>query len=125
MDRQKLPILLSADETTSAILTLPSKGKRVPGRGVIVAHGAGNDMDNPLIAAFTDGLAGAGYPAMRFNFLYREKGLKTPDRPEKLEAAWTAACRCFLEHTGAGAIQIVAAGKSMGGRIASQMAAEK
>ena len=93
MDRQKLPILLSADETTSAILTLPSKGKRVPGRGVIVAHGAGNDMDNPLIAAFTDGLAGAGYPAMRFNFLYREKGLKTPDRPEKLEAAWTAASR--------------------------------
>ena len=125
MDRHKLTIPLSADVSTSAILTLPAKGKRVSGTGVIAAHGAGNDMDNPLIAAFTDGLAGAGYPAMRFNFLYREKGLKTPDRPEKLEAAWTAACRCFLEHTGAGAIQIVAAGKSMGGRIASQMAAEK
>ena len=125
MDRHKLTIPLSADVSTSAILTLPSKGKRVSGTGVIAAHGAGNDMDNPLIAAFTDGLAGAGYPAMRFNFLYREKGLKTPDRPEKLEAAWTAACRCFLEHPGAGAKRIIAAGKSMGGRIASQMAAEK
>ncbi len=125
MDRHKLTIPLSADVSTSAILTLPAKGKRVSGTGVIAAHGAGNDMDNPLIAAFTDGLAGAGYPAMRFNFLYREKGLKTPDRPEKLEAAWTAACRCFLEHPGAGAKRIIAAGKSMGGRIASQMAAEK
>ncbi len=125
MDKHKLTIPLSADESISAVLTLPSDETRVSGTGVIAAHGAGNDMDNPLIVAFAEGLAGAGYPVMRFNFLYREMGLKTPDRPEKLEEAWSAACRYFLEHRGAGAGQIIAAGKSMGGRIASQMAAEK
>ncbi len=125
MDRQRRTISLSADESVSAILTLPPSKKRVPGTGVIAAHGAGNDMENPLLVAFTDGLAGAGYSAMRFNFPYKEKGLKMPDRPQKLEDTWTAVCRYFREESGAGMTRIIAAGKSMGGRIASQMAADE
>jgi uncharacterized protein len=125
MERRRLTIPLAAGESVSAILTLPPNEKQVPGTGVITAHGAGNDMENPLLVAFTDGLARAGYPALRFNFPYKEKGLKTPDRPEKLEATWVAACRYFLEDSGVDVKRIIAAGKSMGGRIASQMAAEK
>jgi len=125
MDRRRLTIPLAADESVSAILTLPPDKKQVPGIGVITAHGAGNDMANPLLAAFTDGLAKAGYPALRFNFPYKEKGLKMPDRPEKLEDTWAAVCRYFREDSGVDVTRIIAAGKSMGGRIASQMAAEK
>ena len=125
MDRRRLTIPLAADESVSAILTLPPDKKQVPGIGVITAHGAGNDMANPLLAAFTDGLAKAGYPALRFNFPYKEKGLKMPDRPEKLEDTWAAVCRYFREDSGVDVTRIIAAGKSMGGRIDSQMAAEK
>jgi hypothetical protein len=93
--------------------------------GVITAHGAGNDMENALLAAFTDGLAGAGYPALRFNFPYKEKGLKAPDKPKTLEDTWSAVYRYFREESSVKVNHIIAAGKSMGGRIASQMAAEK
>jgi len=92
---------------------------------VIVAHGAGNDMESPLLVAFADGLAKAGYPVLRFNFPYKEKGLKTPDRPKKLEDTWAAVYRHFREDSGINVPHIVAAGKSMGGRVASQMVAEK
>lgn len=122
-ERRKVKITLAGDESVSAILTLPLSGKKE--LGVITAHGAGNDMENPLLAAFSDGLAKAGYPALRFNFPYKEKGLKTPDRQAKLEQTWKAAHRYFLEKSGAGITHIIAAGKSMGGRIASQIVAEK
>jgi predicted alpha/beta-hydrolase family hydrolase len=101
MDTRRLTIPVAEDESVSAILTMPTNKKRMYSAGVIAAHGAGNDMENNLLVAFTDGLAKAGYPALRFNFPYKEKGLKAPDS------------------------HIIAAGKSMGGRVASQMAAEK
>lgn len=123
MDR-RLIIPVAVAESVSAILTLPPENKTMRGTGVIAAHGAGNDMEHPLLAAFTDGLAGEGYPALRFNFPYKEKGLKMPDPPGKLEAAWAAVCRVFREESGVHAARVVAAGKSMGGRIASQMASD-
>jgi uncharacterized protein len=125
MDRKRATIPLTAHESISAILTLPPNKKQARGAGVITAHGAGNDMENPLLVAFTDGLARAGYPALRFNFPYKEKGLKAPDRVEKLEDTWAAACRYFRERSDVDVARFIAAGKSMGGRIASQMAAEK
>ncbi len=125
MKSRRLTIPLSSAETVSAVLTMPSKKKRVPGLGVITAHGAGNDMESPLLVAFTDGLAGAGYPAVRFNFPYKEKGQKAPDRPEKLEDTWAAVYQYLLKDSGVEPTRIIAAGKSMGGRIASQMVADK
>jgi predicted alpha/beta-hydrolase family hydrolase len=35
---------------------------------VILAHGAGTDMRHPSLAGFQDDLAGAGWPAVTFNF---------------------------------------------------------
>jgi len=125
MERRRMIIPLMADESISAILTLPPKENRRLNTGVITAHGAGNDMENPLLVAFSEGLAKAGYPALRFNFPYKEKGLKTPDRPGKLEDAWAAVYRHFRDDSGVDVTNIIAAGKSMGGRVASQMAAGK
>ena len=125
MDRKKLTIPVTKDESVSAILTMPPNKKRMYSAGVITAHGAGNDMENDLLVAFTDGLAKAGYPALRFNFPYKEKGLKAPDNPKKLEDTWAAVYRYFKEESTVHVNHIIAAGKSMGGRIASQMAAER
>lgn len=123
MDRRRLTVPVEKGETVSAVLTLPPGTGRERGTGVIVAHGAGNDMEHPLLVSFADGLAGAGYPTLRFNFPYKEKGRKLPDPPGKLEDTWAAACRVFREGSGVSVSRLVAAGKSMGGRIASQMAA--
>lgn len=123
MDRRSLSVCVEKGEAVSAVLTLPPGKGRERGTGVIVAHGAGNDMEHPLLISFADGLAEAGYPTLRFNFPYKEKGRKLPDPPGKLADTWAAASRVFREESGVAADRVVAAGKSMGGRIASQMAA--
>ena len=92
--------------------------------GVIVAHGAGNDMETPLLVAFSEGLAAAGYPTLRFNFLYKENGRKTPDRYGTLAETWRQAAVFFRERLSRQIDSWVAAGKSMGGRVASQMVAD-
>jgi len=84
MDRRRLTIPLAADESVSAILTLPPDKKQVPGIGVITAHGAGNDMANPLLAAFTTAWPRRVIRPLRFNFPYKEKGLKMPTDPKKI-----------------------------------------
>jgi hypothetical protein len=117
-------IPVSADEAVSGVLEVPpafAAGRTV---AVITAHGAGNDMHTPLLVQFNAGLCRAGYLCLRFNFLYKEKGQKAPDPQEKLLRAWQAAFGFVAGHPRFGTPRIVAAGKSMGGRIASQMAAD-
>lgn len=117
-------IPVSADESVSGALAVPEGFEAGRGAAVIVAHGAGNDMHAPLLARFTEGLGRAGFLALRFNFPYMEKGRKTPDPPDRLNRTWEAAFEFVRNHPQFGTPHIVAAGKSMGGRIASQMAAD-
>ena len=123
MDSIRLTIPVSKGESVSGLLTTPANKKKVYSAGIITAHGAGNDMENDLLAAFAEGMAHAGYPVLRFNFPYKEKNLKAPDKPGMLEDTWAAAWRYFKEDSPIKVKHLIAAGKSMGGRIASQMAA--
>ena len=91
---------------------------------MIIAHGAGNDMEHPLIVLLSTGLCQAGYAALRFNFPYREKGRKVPDTQDTLVLTWQSVYQFLKEHCEHDTDRIVAAGKSMGGRVASQMAAD-
>jgi len=125
MNTTRLTIPVMEDESVSAVLTVPPEGNTVKKAGIITAHGAGNDMNNPLLVAFCDGLTGKGYPTVRFNFPYKEKGLKAPDGRKKLESTWSAVYRYFTEESALDFSHVIAAGKSMGGRVASHMAAEK
>lgn len=125
MDTTRITIPVMNEESVSAVLTVPPNGNTVKKTGIITAHGAGNDMENPLLVAFCDGLAMKGYPAMRFNFPYKEKGLKAPDGRKKLENTWVAVYRFFTGELALDVNHIIAAGKSMGGRVASHMVAEK
>jgi uncharacterized protein len=121
VETKRVRIPVTDKEQTSAILSIP-KGT-AKGMAIVVAHGAGNDMETPLLAAFSDGLAASGYPTLRFNFLYKERGRKAPDSPAVLEKTWLAAYRFITESSDHDVDSVVAAGKSMGGRIASQMVA--
>lgn len=117
-------IPLSADETVSGVLEVPQRFEAGRTAAVIVAHGAGNDMHTPLLVHFSTGLCRAGFLSLRFNFPYKEKGQKAPDPQAKLVRTWQAAFEFLTNHPQFGTSHIVAAGKSMGGRIASQMAAD-
>jgi predicted alpha/beta-hydrolase family hydrolase len=107
----------------SAVLSGPDQPGDSNKTGVIIAHGAANDMNSSLIVAVADGLASAGYTTLRFNFPYKEKGKKSPDTEPTLIRTWQSAVSHILNNERLPVDRVVAAGKSMGGRIASQMVA--
>src|SRR5678815_1572276 len=60
---------------------------------------------------------------MTFNFIYMEQGRSVPDQKGKLEACFRAVIETALKHKRLKKNRVVIGGKSMGGRIASQVMA--
>jgi predicted alpha/beta-hydrolase family hydrolase len=89
---------------------------------LVVAHGAGNDMRNRFLDGVVEGLTADGVSSMRFNFPFTEDGRRSPDRAPVLIEAWRSALAEAASH--AGGLPLTAGGKSMGGRMASMLAAE-
>jgi len=87
----------------------------------VLAHGAGAPQQSAFIVGFARGLAERGVDVLTFNFLYMEHKRRAPDRTEQLEACYRAAIETAREHFGRPAVFI--GGKSMGGRIATHLAA--
>jgi predicted alpha/beta-hydrolase family hydrolase len=87
---------------------------------VVLAPGAGAGMTHPFMESFAGGLSAADLAVLRFDFLYTELGKKAPDRAPVLEATFEA----VAEKAGKlGHKRVFLGGKSMGGRIASQVVA--
>jgi predicted alpha/beta-hydrolase family hydrolase len=124
MRKLKVSIPIADDEKVSGVVAVPADFQKEKTIGVILAHGAANDMENPLIVFLSSGLAKAGFLSLRFNFHYKEKGRKAPDSQKKLVRTWKQVFRFLKNNPKFGTKKIVAAGKSMGGRVASQMAAD-
>ncbi len=124
MKGETVSIPVAGRSPVSGILCVPTRHTPGNGTGVVLAHGAGNDMHNPLLTAIAEGLSEKGFPTLRFNFPYRERGGKSPDAYGVLTEAWRAAISFFSRHERAAPQAVIASGKSLGGRIASQMAAE-
>ena len=89
--------------------------------GVLLAHGAGTNQDHPMVVAIRDGLASGGFSTLTFNYPYTEAGKKRPDAPKRLLACHSAVAEWFRTEVDP---NMVMAGRSMGGRIASMLAAE-
>src|SRR5688500_19064901 len=70
-----------------------------------------------------EGLANRGVTVVTFNFPYMEKRRKTPDRAPVLEDAFRRAVMGAVEHRHVRAAKLFIGGKSMGGRIATHVAA--
>lgn len=94
-------------------------GPRAPA-GVLLAHGAGAGQDHPGITTIAEGLASQGHPVLTFNYPYMEAGRRFPDRQEKLLECHRAAAGRLEERCE----RFVMAGRSMGGRMATYLAAE-
>jgi predicted alpha/beta-hydrolase family hydrolase len=80
-------------------------------------------MHSPFLSAVHEGLARRGYVAVKFNFPYTEKARRAPDCPAVLEGCYRHVLRAVRNDERIGARRIVIGGKSLGGRIASHLAA--
>ncbi len=92
---------------------------------LIIAHGAGNDMNSNFISYLHEQIAEQNILTIKFNFPYMEQGRKTPDRAPILEATWEQMITSVLEKTSLSTEQIFLSGKSMGGRYASMIATKQ
>jgi uncharacterized protein len=93
-----------------------------PFASMAVAHGAGATMDHPFMTGFASRMSELGVTTVRFNFLYTQSSRKAPDPEPRLRAVWLAVFG-DLERRFPG-LPHVAAGKSLGGRIASMCVAD-
>ena len=94
-----------------------------PVAACVVAHGAGAGSRTPFFDGVCAGLTAAGVSCLRFDFPYTLAGRRAPDRPPVLIGAWREALAVAAER--AAGVPIVASGKSLGGRMASMLAAEE
>jgi uncharacterized protein len=97
-----------------------------PGRTpvVILAPGAGADRRHASLASIQEALADAGWPTVTFNFPYREAGRRIPDARPVLERCWRAVLDAVRKEPRLAPPWTVIGGRSMGGRIASHVAAD-
>ncbi len=89
---------------------------------LILAHGAGAAQTHPFMVDMATRIAQRGIDVVTFNFLYSEQGRKLPDRSDTLEATWHAAIASVRARGGLPTERLFCGGKSMGGRIASNVA---
>ena len=95
------------------------------GRRTGLAHGANNNIDQPLLTGLHERLARAGLATVRFNFPYAEAGRKRPDPDEALEGAFRLALEYVGEIDELKGLALYLGGKSMGARLAAQLVAKE
>ena len=92
---------------------------------VLLSHGAGAGQDHPWMRRVARAFEQAGARVVTFNFPYMDAGRSAPDRPAVLESHFARVWNDVMAGAAPGATRpFIAAGKSMGGRIASQVAAK-
>ena len=116
-----MKIKVNAQESVTAIIYPATKSQRL-GLTLVLGHGAGANQTSNFMQSFANALAARGLDVVTFNFLYSEQGRPAPDRAEKLEACYRAVIEAVSKKFRASPLFI--GGKSMGGRIASQVAAQ-
>jgi uncharacterized protein len=122
---EKVEIPIMEGEKVSGMVCAPDMEPKDKLVGIIVAHGAANDMNEPMIATVCEGLARKNAVTLRFNFSYREKGKKSPDSQGKLEETWLSVFEFFAKSLNCEFDAVIVAGKSMGGRVVSQLVSSK
>jgi len=90
---------------------------------LILAHGAGSGQHSPFMVGFANALAALGVETITFNFPYTERKRRLPDRRPVLEACYRAVIDAVSVAVVSDGRPLFIGGKSMGGRIATQVAA--
>jgi predicted alpha/beta-hydrolase family hydrolase len=119
--RRKIKV---ADQTSvSSVWAVPAVYRGGRDNGLILAHGAGNDMTNPFLSFIQETVCDDGTLCVKFNFPYKERGGKAPDPAAKLERTLEAVIDRVCGDEAFAPRRLFLGGKSMGGRMASHLAA--
>jgi uncharacterized protein len=88
----------------------------------VCAHGAGGHMADRGMQALAPRVRQSGFDLLRFNFPYREQGSRRPDPMPVLKSRFSEVVERARGELSAQ--KLVIGGRSMGGRVASLLAAE-
>ncbi len=118
MTEERFQVTVEGNGVVTAIRARPEEVES--GALFIYAPGAGSNLLDPFGVFACQELARANFEAWRFQFPYMEAKRAGPDRPPVLEATWRSVVAAVPRPTG----KLVVGGRSMGGRIASQVVAQ-
>jgi predicted alpha/beta-hydrolase family hydrolase len=110
-------------ETGAATTALVYQSAGRAAASLILAHGAGAGQRSDFIVAFAGGIAALGLDVITFDFPYIAQKRRLPDRGPVLEACYRAVIHGVHGEIASARSALVVGGKSMGGRIATQVAA--
>jgi len=108
--------------TVAAALYTPDADRSIDALFVF-AHGAGAGHFHPFMTSYATALCTRGVTVVTFNFPYMEARRKMPDRAPVLEDAFRRAIVGAVAHRHVQVSRLFIGGKSMGGRIATHLAA--
>ena len=122
MPEERIRVEIASGEAVTAV-AYPAASERRADVTLILAPGAGANQSSDFMVRFAAGLALRGIDVVTFNFSYMERRRRVPDRTSALEACWRRVIEAVRSHAGMGRQPLAIGGKSMGGRIASQVVA--
>ena len=108
---------------TTALVYAAAGGDAQSGATLILGHGAGAGQRSTFMVDFADALSDLGLDVVTFNFPYVEQRRKIPDRGPVLEACYRDVIAAVRADVESAQRLLCIGGKSMGGRIATQVAA--
>ncbi len=117
----ELPVELATGAATTALYY--AAGANRIGAALILGHGAGADQRSAFMVDFARALSALGLDIVTFNFLYTAERRRIPDRAPVLEACYRAVIARVHDRVPSAKRFLFIGGKSMGGRIATQVAA--
>ena len=118
LEHQELRFPVEGAGEVSALLANPKNARRL----LVLAHGAGAGMTHPFMERLSEELAGVDIATFRYQFPYMEQHRRVPDSPTVLTLTVAAAVQAATQT--APGLPLFAGGKSMGGRMTSQAAAQ-
>lgn len=119
---EQFKVVINEYQSVTAAVYPASKKNRA-GVTLILGHGAGAGQTSGFMVKIATELAARGIDAVTFNFFYTEHGRGIPDKNDVLEACYRAVIETTRAHKKLAKNKLAIGGKSMGGRIASQVAA--
>jgi predicted alpha/beta-hydrolase family hydrolase len=90
---------------------------------LVLGHGAGAGQHHPFMTAIATRLAARGLDVVTFDFDYMQQGRRVPDRAPVLEACFARVIDWAVGRDELAGRRLLIGGKSMGGRIATHLAA--
>jgi len=115
----ELRIPLEAGATTALAYTADSSAFAA----LVLGHGAGAGQRSTFMVDFARAISALGVDVITFNFPYIEQSRRIPDRAPVLESCYRAVIASVHGQFPAAKRALFIGGKSMGGRIATQVAA--